>query len=281
MTTSMRPLTCPLDGLILSKYNNALCCDNRHSFDYAKEGYVNLLPAHYKRSKSPGDNKAMVQARKRFLSTGHYQAISQLLNKHMSASGNKKLSILDAGCGEGYYLDELKNVIGEDHQFIGLDISKWAIAAAAKKRTWAHWLVASNRKIPLEDKSLDILICAFGFPCYDEFARILKPGGKLFMLNTEQDHQIELRNLLYSDVKASQKFDLEPSKEQHLELIKTDYKHFSIHLIQDEISDLLAMTPHFYRAPKNKIEALSSLKSLDLTISVSLREFTLAAVDET
>ena len=68
----------------------------------------------------------------------------------------------------------------------GLDIPKPAIEAACKREKHAiSWIVASNRSIPLQDNSIDILICMFGFPVFEEFKRVLKPSGKLIMVDTD------------------------------------------------------------------------------------------------
>ncbi len=95
-------LICPLDKQPLQLNERTWCCDNGHSFDIAKQGYVNLLPVQNKRSKDPGDSKAMVQARREYLNKGYYQPLAQALADTVLAMGSQAL--LDAGCGEGYYL---------------------------------------------------------------------------------------------------------------------------------------------------------------------------------
>lgn len=97
--------SCPLCHQPLAHVNNSFICPQRHQFDVAKEGYVNLLPVQHKRSRDPGDSAEMMQARRAFLDAGHYQplrdAIVEQLSARLDASAT---SILDIGCGKGITL---------------------------------------------------------------------------------------------------------------------------------------------------------------------------------
>ncbi|MDW2150581.1 23S rRNA (guanine(745)-N(1))-methyltransferase, partial [Vibrio sp. 378] len=119
---------CPLCHQPLSLTEKTFKCENNHQFDLAKEGYVNLMPAHHKRSKDPGDNKEMMQARRRFLEGNHYdpmrQEVARLCAKYTESTTHQ---LLDIGCGEGYYTDQVQQSLFEqDPQatVFGLDISK-------------------------------------------------------------------------------------------------------------------------------------------------------------
>ncbi len=268
-------LLCPLDHSVLKNNQNSFICAQGHTFDCAKEGYVNLLPVQNKRSKMPGDNKEMVQARKQFLNTNLYEKISDALINHLHASNNEQ-TVLDAGCGEGYYLNRLCKIAqqkGHSIKGVGLDISKFAIQAAAKRNKDLTWLVASNKLIPLKDDSLDVLICAFGFPVYAEFAKKLKSQGKLILIETAEHHQKELKNILYPQVKPYSELKLQPAQEHgfiHETQSKTCYE---INLNKQQIAQLLAMTPHLYRAPKTGIAAVQALDFLTLTVDVNIHVF--------
>lgn len=128
---------CPLCHLALEQAERTFKCSNNHQFDLAKEGYVNLMPAHHKRSKDPGDNKEMMQARRRFLEGNHYdpmrQKVAQLCRQYLQGTPHR---LLDIGCGEGYYTDEVAKTLVEHHpeaKTFGLDISKIAVRFAAKR----------------------------------------------------------------------------------------------------------------------------------------------------
>jgi len=267
-------LACPLDGLPLQKVEKRWCCENGHSFDIARQGYVHLLPVQNKRSRDPGDSRDMVAARQRFLDTGHYQPIADAVNRAVLGQGDDstRLACLDAGCGEGYYLRQLASAApGElELALLGLDISKWAVLSAAKQQKGASWVVGSNAHLPVLPESLDRIMCLFGFPVYSEFARVLKAGGQLLLVDPGPDHLKELREIIYPELKAPKAHsDTAPEGFRSLE---PELLRYSLNLGgQAQIRDLLAMTPHLYRAPSEGRERAFQLQSLTVTVDVVVR----------
>ncbi|MFV1985133.1 MAG: putative RNA methyltransferase, partial [Thiohalomonadales bacterium] len=135
-------LACPIDNESLILGDKQLKCCNGHSYDIARQGYINLLPVQLKRSKEPGDSKEMVIARTRFLNQGFYEPIAKkltdIIKKQLNDINNNTICLFDAGCGEGYYLDSIVKSLAitpENYNvsLIGLDISKYAIHEAAKR----------------------------------------------------------------------------------------------------------------------------------------------------
>lgn len=120
--------SCPLCHAPLSRRDNSYICPLRHQFDLAKEGYVNLLPVQFKRSRDPGDSAEMMQARRAFLDAGHYQPLRDAISDFLSVAAPERL--LDIGCGEGYYTHAFAAIAA--HCW-GLDVSKSAIRAAARR----------------------------------------------------------------------------------------------------------------------------------------------------
>lgn len=265
-------LLCPLDGEPLSMEGQSWRCARGHSFDVARQGYTHLLPVQRKRSLAPGDSKAMVAARQRFLNKGHYHLLAQAVNEWVLSSlpGNEPLACLDAGCGEGYYLRQLAAAAGpQDLSLVGVDISKWAVAAAAKQDRRPQWLVASNAGLPLPSASLDRVLCLFGFPVYSEFARVLKPGGQLLLLEAGPGHLQQLREIVYAQIKPAR----EGGRALPPELTEAACTQVSQSLTlndPEDIADLLAMTPHLYRASSDGRARAAQLRSLELTIDVRL-----------
>jgi len=268
-------LICPLDKQPLQLNERTWCCDNGHSFDIAKQGYVNLLPVQNKRSKDPGDSKSMVQARREYLNKGYYQPLAQALADTVLAMGSQAL--LDAGCGEGYYLRYLVEQAeqqGTELSVAALDISKWAVQAAAKQDKRLSWMVASNNAIPLANNSVDTILCVFGFPVEAEFKRVLKPGGRLIMVDPASEHLIELKRIIYPEIKA--KSEHLPVSEKGWVLSSEERISFKVELPDTEaVHDLLTMTPHLYRASKEGIEKAEKLQSLAITADVWVRVFSL------
>jgi len=274
-------LACPIDANKLEQTGKQLVCENGHSFDIARQGYVNLLPVQHKRSKQPGDSKAMVVARTNFLNAGFYQGVAEKLNEIVSAGiindesiNDKDNCILDAGCGEGYYFDfifnSLKNEKGSNKlSFIGLDISRDAIIQATKRNKQISWIVATNRQPPVAENSVDIILCLFGFLSMDGFYKILKPGGLIITVDPGPEHLTELREIIYPEIKKYEHASSLQTEKTGFSLVNSEALKYKIKLTNNEqINNLLIMTPHFYRASKQGREAACNLQKLDLTVDV-------------
>ncbi|WP_374708166.1 putative RNA methyltransferase [Salinicola avicenniae] len=282
-------LTCPLDGNPLHADSDARrwSCAHGHSFDTARQGYVNLLPVQKKRSRDPGDSQAMVAARQRFLDAGHYapiaQAVSRLAREGLVRQGLGREGLapgapgrcLDAGCGEGYYLRALAadaEAQGQALSLLGLDISKWAVLAAAKRDKRMRWIVGSNAALPVPNAGLDSLLCLFGFPVYDEFARALAPGGMLLQADAGPDHLRELREIIYPTLKPPRVDETQPPA--GFSALTPETLRYSLALEDREtIADLLTMTPHLYRASAEGRERAAALTSITLTVEVRIRRW--------
>ena len=272
-------LACPLDGLKLETDNKQWICSHGHSFDIARQGYINLLPVQQKRSMHPGDSKEMVAARTCFLDTGVYQSLADAISEqvHSLITGDETLCLLDAGCGEGYYFDYLFQSLKTIEQnteisFIGLDISKEAILQASKRNKNITWLVGTNRQPPLTVASVDLILCVFGFVSFEGFARILKPGGKVLLVDPGDEHLKELRELIYEQVKHSEPSDIESKQFSIVNSQRCKFKTGNIENV--DIKNLLAMTPHLFRASKEGKVAAQEITELDLTVDVIIRTLT-------
>ena len=269
-------LACPIDGARLESHEKQLICNNGHVFDIARQGYVNLLPVQHKRTKHPGDSKAMVLARTHFLNSGIYEAIANKLNElvHSQIADAKEICFLDAGCGEGYYFDALLNYLSgkkgtHNLSFVGLDISKDAIVQASKRNKQISWVVGTNRKPPVAEKSIDIILCLFGFLSAPGFKKVLKPGGKIIVVDPGPEHLKELREIIYPEIKKSDQAGLLQTEKTGFSLINSEALQFKVNITNNEqINNLLIMTPHFYRASKHGREVACNLPQLDLTVDV-------------
>jgi len=278
MSTSMiAPLACPVCQQSLQQQDKNLRCSAGHSFDRAKQGYWNLLLSHKKKSKDPGDNAAMVQARRDFLDQGHYRQLSDRINRLVLNSLPEAPSrILDMGCGEGFYTAALEQALhdaGRQDALIGLDISKHAVKAACARSKSIDWLVASGANIPVPVESLDGLTVLFSRLMPEAFAKPLKQDGFLLLAWTGEQHLIELRELIYDEVRPSH-YDPVKQLESLFELESVTEVNYGFALDDNHsILTLLGMTPHSQRMPQAKREQFAALTSLQLTLDVKLGLF--------
>ncbi|MCO4785340.1 putative RNA methyltransferase [Marinomonas atlantica] len=267
-------LCCPLDQLPLERNERTLVCPKGHAYDIAKTGYVNLLPVQKKHSKDPGDSKEMVASRREFLANGHYDPVIHAILDSLPLHPKQvsELSVFDAGCGEGHYLRLLSKHLREQTQLdaTGLDISKWAITDASKRDKQIDWIVGSNAHIPVAEGRFDWVMCAFGFPVVSEFARVLKQQGWLLLVESGSDHLIELRKILYPEIKPYHATFAEGLDGFEL---KHELNHrFSFTLTDaEQIGQLLSMTPHIHKAPYEGRQAALALQMIDLTADIKLR----------
>ena len=274
--TPFQALACPLDGTPLHCTGSAWTCASGHSFDIASQGYTDLLPVQHKRSRDPGDSKEMVAARRRFLTAGFYQPIAAAVSRAVLADlpADASINCLDAGCGEGYYLRQMAAAVADKQTLalLGLDISKWAVLSAARQDRRPSWVVGSNANLPVLPGTLDRVLCMFGFPVYAEFARVLKPGGLLVQVDAGPDHLRELREIIYPSLKPERTTEM-PTPEGFRRL-PAETLRFPIELTSaEQIADLLAMTPHLFRASAEGRAAAAALTALSLSVDVRLTCF--------
>jgi 23S rRNA (guanine745-N1)-methyltransferase len=275
-------LACPIDGTALATAEGAtLRCAQGHSFDRAREGYYNLLVVQHKASRDPGDSRAMVAARRRILEAGLYAPIAGRTCEIVARiaaeqSPSEGFAVVDAGCGEGYYLAQIARANAATTesrlQLAGIDISKWAIQAAAKRDAACFWVVASNRHPPFLPGSVDLVLSMFGFPVWDQFAAIQPAGGYVLLVDPGPDHLLELRSIIYPTVKPTAPPSLEAAQHAGYHLAEEQRLRFPIALRGPaQIADLLSMTPHDHRAPLAGREALARLSALAVTGDVVFR----------
>ncbi len=273
-------LLCPVDASPLRRQGRQLLCARGHSFDLARQGYANLLLVQHKKSRSPGDSKEMVAARRAFLQSGAYDDIAAALTELVTASLPRvggEFCLLDAGCGEGFYLGALARELGRlerrgDLMLLGVDISKPAVVAAAKMYREITWVVGSNHQALVPPQSLDMVLCLFGFPCFEEFGKALKRGGETILADAGPDHLIELRELIYPTVRRKPLASIAEAQALGFELTESRRLRYRTRLASPAaINDLMLMTPHFFKASRSRREVVAKLTQLDVTVDVTFR----------
>jgi 23S rRNA (guanine745-N1)-methyltransferase len=242
-------------------------CDNQHSFDIAKEGYINLLLPQQKRSSSPGDTKFMVSSRQNFLSKGYYQPLSEKITELASSHLETNSILLDSGCGEGYYLEQLLARKNDIHVF-GIDISKEATKIASRLIKNGYFAVASSFNLPILTNSVDCLLRIFAPGDNIEAARVLKKTGVLIIISPGPRHLFALKKLLYKEARehtsqeALDNFSLLDEKKVSYQLEIKDTK---------QVGQLVSMTPLYWQTGKTSQASLNILTSLNTEIDFVIR----------
>lgn len=249
-------LRCPVCAAPLVSGERAFTCANGHSFDRARQGYVNLL----RPTRLRGDTPEMLRARRRFLDAGWYAPLADALTEMVGAwlaEDGEALSVethalLDAGCGEGYYLGALASALAPTldaggWRLYGLDLSKDAVRMAAARSRRVTWVVASSKdRLPFGDAGLGALLCVFAPRDPEEFARVVAPGGSLLVVTPASEHLAEARAALPWLLTP------EPAKDERLRatldgafaLAEARPISFSLALDAAALTDLAEMTPH-------------------------------------
>lgn len=278
-------LQCPVCRNPLLNSADGYQCSNNHTFDAAREGYVNILLAHKKNSKEPGDNKEMIRSRRRFLDLGLYDRISDGINEVVAGTlpepGKERVSnILDAGCGEGFYLKRLKAYLAQrpgnpvPAEYYGVDISKFAVRQATQRDRTMNWFVASIVDLPFAQSSFDLVLNVFAPADFSEFSRVLRGAGELLIVSPGPRHLNGLRETIYPNAREHAPSTISEEAKKLFSLFSETRINYSLELKgREAIMDLLAMTPYFWNIDlktKGRVEALERLFS---DVDVEIRTF--------
>ena len=244
---------CPICQEALDLLQQSLACPNRHSFDLAKFGYVNLAPQ-VKASKDY--DKENFQNRQLVLENGFYDHILNALSECLSPLAHPA-NILDIGCGEGYYSRSLQER-HPDHSFYAFDLSKESIQLAAKSdQEWkVKWFVGDLARLPLLDQSMDLLLDIFSPANYQEFKRVLAPDGRLIKVIPTAAHLQEIRQKVkdhldqadYSNEQIIQHFS------DHFTIENTFHCQGTFELTPVLREALLSMTPLLFHIDPAQID---------------------------
>lgn len=250
---------CPLCVTPLQLNQKSYVCENNHHFDLAKEGYLNLLPVQFKHSAEPGDNKQMMQARREFLETGYYEPMAKAVA--MMIDANQPRHLLDLGCGEGYYSRAIETFCTNPMMLHGVDIAKFAVAAAAKKQPNARFIVASSNRLPYADQYFDFVLRVFAPSNDDELKRVLKPSGFLLTVTPGPRHLWQLKEFIYAEVNEHALESVLPEGFKRIDTQRISYK---IAPSPQHRIALLQMTPFAWRANESVQQTIKDVAELEI-----------------
>ena len=263
MNTNLKPklqrfasataFACPICQENLTLLETSLKCCNRHSFDLAKFGYVNLAP---QIKQSVNYDKENFQNRQQILEAGFYRAILEAISDLLSNSKNAK-TILDIGCGEGFYSRKLQER-HPDKTFYAFDISKDSVQIAAKSEpNWAvNWFVGDLARLPIKDASMDILLDIFSPANYGEFRRVLSKDGILIKVIPTENHLKEIRQKVQDQLtnKDYSNQDIKNHFQEHFTILSSQTASLTKTITAEQLQALLSMTPLLFHIDQTKID---------------------------
>lgn len=263
MNTNLKPklqrfasataFACPICQENLTLLETNFKCCNRHSFDFAKFGYVNLAP---QIKQSANYDKENFQNRQQILEAGFYQAILDAVSD-LLASSKTTTTILDIGCGEGFYSRKLQESHSEK-TFYAFDISKDSVQIAAKSEpNWAvNWFVGDLARLPIKDASMDILLDIFSPANYGEFRRVLSKDGILIKVIPTENHLKEIRQRVQDQLtnKEYSNQDIKEHFQEHFTILSSQTASLTKTITAEQLQALLSMTPLLFHVDQSKID---------------------------
>lgn len=234
-------LACPHCRRPLRLSGVGATCENRHSFDRGRGGYLNLLVGgRLSAATTPGDTPDALAARRRFLARGHYTPIVTALAEAIGVPGGP---VFDVGCGEGYYLSQLAVA-----DRFGLDISKSAVQMAARLLPDSQFVVGSAHRLPVLDQSVATVLSVFAPHPFDEFERVVRSGGRWVTVTPGPNHLREMRPDLSGEAGRRAGDRLQRRSEPPREAITATRVEFQLELSAEPLRDLFLMTPIRWQA---------------------------------
>ncbi|CIQ39648.1 methyltransferase domain-containing protein [Streptococcus pneumoniae] len=263
MNTNLKPklqrfasataFACPICQENLTLLETNFKCCNRHSFDLAKFGYVNLAP---QIKQSANYDKENFQNRQQILEAGFYQAILDAVSD-LLASSKTTITILDIGCGEGFYSRKLQESHSEK-TFYAFDISKDSVQIAAKSEpNWAvNWFVGDLARLPIKDANMDILLDIFSPANYGEFRRVLSKDGILIKVIPTENHLKEIRQRVQDQLtnKEYSNQDIKEHFQEHFTILSSQTTSLTKTITAEQLQALLSMTPLLFHVDQSKID---------------------------
>ena len=263
MNTNLKPklqrfasataFACPICQENLTLLETSFKCCNRHSFDLAKFGYVNLAP---QIKQSANYDKENFQNRQQILEAGFYQAILDAVSD-LLANSETSTTVLDIGCGEGFYSRKLQESHSEK-TFYAFDISKDSVQIAAKSEpNWAvNWFVGDLARLPIKDASMDILLDIFSPANYGEFRRVLSKDGILIKVIPTKNHLKEIRQRVQDQLtnKDYSNQDIKNHFQEHFTILSSQTASLTKTITTEQLQALLSMTPLLFHVNQSKID---------------------------
>lgn len=251
----------------------SLKCTKNHSFDFARQGYINLLttPAKTKYDKQLFESRRFLMEEHGFFEPVTTK-ISELIKIYLK---HTKLAILDTGSGDGTHLAKIRKILldgGIHVNGVGIDIAKEGITVAAKYHSDLIWCVADLANSPFRNESFDVILNILSPSNYQEFKRILNDYGLLIKVIPRSNYLKELRTFFYKDSEKQTytNEDIIQLFKERTEFIHQETVHYKTELNREALTALVEMTPLTWDVDKNQINKFLQKESAEITVDVDI-----------
>ncbi|MBP1968466.1 23S rRNA (guanine745-N1)-methyltransferase [Virgibacillus natechei] len=268
---------CPTCGSSMKvSESKSLTCSRNHTFDFTKQGYLNLATNQMKTKYS----RELFEARRKLMTEADFfdpliQFISTVINEH---SGNKKdeIAVLDTGCGEGSHLsticDRLSSDFKKEVMGVGIDISKEGILTAAKNYSDKIWSVADLTNTPFQNGTFDVILNILSPSNYEEFNRLLNTNGLVVKVVPQSDYLKELREGLFDDPEKQRYTNAETVKRfnENFHFVDHSRLRYTVNLDNPFIQALVQMTPLSWAATNEQVNSFLEKDSAEITVDLDI-----------
>jgi len=238
-------VACPVCSETLQRFGRSYTCRNRHNFDLSKEGYLSLLhgPTNHQQI---GDDKRMIQARVRVHKLPAFVELAKAIAGYCHRI-DPSHRILDIGCGDGFFLDQATRDAAAPGRGVGVDISKEALAKAARSYPGLFFVRtdAAHQRLPFADASFGLVLSIFAPRPVDEIRRVLRADGFWLIVTATPDHLKEIRAFLPLAAIGAGKLDA--PKSRSYSVLSSDTLNHEGRIAHDDLVAMIEMSPSIYR----------------------------------
>lgn len=254
----------------------SLICSNNHTFDFAKQGYINFTT----HSVNTKYSKGLFEARRKLITKGAFykplsHAIAKIIDEHFDKT-KETISILDTGCGEGSQLSNISEIVSSDFSInlvgVGIDISKEGIIVASKNYHNKIWAVADLANTPFKNKKFDVILNILSPSNYAEFNRLLKSGGLIIKVVPQSGYLKELREHLYQETEKQNYSNLETVERfnENFQLVESLRLNYTVNLNKSSIEWLIQMTPLTWSTTEERVKSFLNKDSAQITVDLDI-----------
>lgn len=266
-------LKCPICNSNMNVIElKSLICEKRHTFDFTKQGYINLM-THSIKTKY---DKELFEARRKLMSdVGFFEPVVVEIIKVIQNQvqlNSDKLFILDTGCGEGSHLASICDNLNKPAVGVGIDIAKEGIIVASKNYQNQIWAVADLAQSPFKNQQFDVILNILSPSNYSEFTRLLKDDGVVIKIVPQSGYLKELRKAFYEDSEKQTYSNIETVEhfDDNFRLVNTSRITYTVNLDIPTLHSLIKMTPLTWSLTEETIQSFIATEPSEITVDLDI-----------